>query len=115
MCCVQLFIMSKYKLNFSELNSNSDVENLEFSSAKKRASFIADRVIGVNPKRVFTLIIKYSKNDEHSDVFVFENWSGIQNVVESKWKEFWLFEWESYEDAYKNALDLKEVSPLCYS
>jgi hypothetical protein len=46
---------------------------------------------------------------------VFENWSGIQDVVESKWKEFWLFEWESYEDAYKNALDLKEVSPLCYS
>jgi len=80
--------MSKYKLNFSELNSNSDVEYLEFSSAKKRASFIADRVIGVNPKRVFTFIIKYSENDEHSDVFVFENWSGIQDVVDSKWKEF---------------------------
>ena len=115
MLCAVIIIMSKYKLNFSELNSNSDVEHLEFTSAKKRASFIADRVISNNPKRVFTFIVKYSDNDEHSDVYVFENWSCIQSIVETRWKEFWLFEWESYEDAYKNALDLKEVSPLCYS
>jgi hypothetical protein len=107
--------MSKYKLNFSELNSDSDVEYLEFTSAKKRASFIADRVIANKPKRVFTFIVKYSENDEHSDVYVFENWSCIQLIVENRWKEFWLFEWGNYEDAYKNALDLKEISPLCYS
>ena len=107
--------MLKYKLNFSELNSNSDVECLEFTSAKKRASFIADRVIASNPKRVFTFIVKYSDNDELSDVYVFENWTCIQSIVETRWKDFWLFEWESYEDAYANALDLKEVSPLCYS
>ena len=107
--------MSKYKLNFSELNSSSDVEYIEFTSAKKRAQFIADRVIANNPKRVFTFIVKYSENDEHSDVYVFENWSCIQSIVENRWKEFWLFEWDSYEEACKNALDLKEISPLCYS
>ena len=107
--------MSKYILYFSELNSDSDVNKLEFTSAKKRESFIAERVIGINPKRVFTLILKYSERDEDLDVYVFENWSCIKDIVSSKWKIFWLFEWESYEDAYKNALDLKEVSPLCYS
>lgn len=107
--------MKKYKLNFSELNSDSDVECLEFTSAKKRAAFIADRVIANNPQRVFTLIVKYSENDHDLDVYIFENWLCIQSLVEDKWKDFWLFEWVSYEDAYKNALDLKEVSPLCYS
>lgn len=107
--------MGKYKLNFSELNSSWDVQSLEFTSAKKRASFIADRVVSNTPKRVFTLIVQYTDNDEPSDVYVFENWSCIQSFVEARWKEFWLFEWESYEDAYQNALDLKEVSPLCYS
>lgn len=107
--------MSKYKLNFSELNSVSDIEYLEFTSAKKRASFIADRVIANNPKRVFVFIVQYSENDAHYDVYVFEDWSCIQKNVEDKWKQFWLFEWESYEEAYKNALDLKEGSPLCYS
>ena len=107
--------MSKYKLHFSELNSTLDVECLEFTSAKKRSSFIADRVIANNPIRVFTLIVNYNEDRKYSDVYVFENWSCIQDVVNSKWTEFWLFEWESYSDAYKNALDLKETNPLCYS
>jgi len=107
--------MSKYKLNFSKLNSTSDVECLEFTSAKKRASFIADRVIATRPNRVFTFVVKYTDNDEDSDVYVFDSWSCIASIAGDGWKDFWLFEWESYEDAYKNALDLKEVSPLCYS
>jgi hypothetical protein len=110
--------MGKYKLNFSELNSNSDVECLEFTSAKKRSAFIADRVIGSiynDPKKVFTLIVKYSDNDERDDVYVFDKWECIDLVVKQSWEEFWLFEWDSYEEAYKNALDLKEISPLCYS
>ncbi len=107
--------MSKYVLNFSKLNSSCDVECLKFTSAKKRALFIADRVIANNPKRVFTFIVKYSKNNEHSDVYVFTNWSCIKDIVESRWEECYLLEWESYEDAYKNALLLKEVESLCYS
>jgi hypothetical protein len=107
--------MKNYILNFSELNSKSDVEHLEFSSAKKRAQFIADKVIGVKPIRVFTLIVEYYENESDSDVYVFNNWNCIESVVKTRWKNFWLFEWKSYEDAYKNALDLKEVSPLCYS
>ena len=107
--------MKKYILNFSKLNSSSDVECLEFTSAKKRASFIADKVISNNPKKAFTYIVKYSENDEHSDVYVFTNWSCIQEIVEHRWQECYLFEWESYEDAYSNALKFKEIDPLCYS
>lgn len=112
---VRLF-MSKYKLNFSCLNSNSDVKSLEFTSSKKRADFIADRVIGAFPKRIFTVVINYSEPEgKHIDVYVFENWSCIQDVVQSRWRSFYLFEWNSFEEAYKNALDLQENSKLCYS
>lgn len=108
--------MSKYKLFFSELNSNSDVECLEFTSADKRAYFISERVILSKPERVFTLIVSYNDNDDNaSDVYVFDQWSCIKEVVQQRWESFWFFEWSSYEDAYKNALDLKEVNPLCYS
>lgn len=115
MCCVQLFIMSKYILNFSELNKDADIEVVIFSSAKERANYIADRVIGCKPDRVFTLIISYDDKDDNAcDIYVFDKFSCIQEVVKTRWKSFWLFEWSSYEEAYKNALDLKEVNPLCY-
>lgn len=108
--------MSKYILNFSQLNSDADLEAISFTSAKKRANYIAERVIGIKPERVFTLVISYDDNDNDAcDVYVFDEWICIQNVVTSRWKSFWLFEWSSYEDAYKNALDLKEVNPMCYS
>ncbi len=108
--------MAKYKLNFSKLNSNSDIDVIEFTSASRRASFIADRVVGVKPDRVFTLIVSYSKtNDSEIDVYIFDNYSCVQDVVKSKWIDFFLFEWESYEEAYKNALDLREPNPLCYT
>ena len=108
--------MSKYILNFAELNSDADVDAISFTSATKRASFIAERVIGSKPERVFTLVVSYDDNDYNAcDVYVFDKWTCIKEVVQQRWKSFWLFEWSSYEDAYKNALDMKEVSPLCYS
>ena len=108
--------MSKYILNFSELNSNADVECVKFTSATKRAKYIADRVTGTNPPRVFTLIVSYDDKDDNAcDIYIFDKWSCIQEVVNTRWKSFWLFEWHSYEEAYKNALDLKETNHLCYS
>lgn len=107
--------MGKYKLNFGKLNSTEDVECLEFTSAKKRRAFIAERVIATKPNRVFILVIEYEKGGKYNDVFIFDQWSGIQSVVSQRWKDFWLFECVSYEDAYATALDLKEVNPLCYT
>ena len=113
---VRYLIMSKYILNFSELKSNGGVDCIKFTSAKKRKNYIADRVIGINPERVFTLIVSYDDKDSNAcDVYIFDKWSCIQEVVNTRWKSFFLFEWYSYEEAYKNALDLKEVNHLCYS
>lgn len=108
--------MSKYNLYFSELRSFADVECKKFTSAKKRAYWIADRVISKKPNRVFTLIVSYDDNDDNlSDVYVFDKWFCIEKIVDQRWKSFWLYEWGSYVEAYQNALDLKEVNPLCYT
>jgi len=104
--------MEKYKLHYSALNSTKDVEIIEFSSGKKRSQFIADLIIGINPKRVFTLIVKYS--NEHSDIYIFEHYQCIEKIVNNMWDEMFLFEWECYEEAYHNAITLKEYSELCY-
>ena len=107
--------MSKYVLHFSELKC-SEITQKSFTSAKKRSEFIADRVIGIQPKRVFTLIVGYDDDDVNAqDVYTFDQWSCIQDIVKTRWKTFYLYEWESYEEAYKYALDIKEVNPLCYS
>ena len=110
--------MSKYNLYYSELGSSADVECKKFKSAIKRAFWMANRVIGIKRDRVFVLVVSYDDNDdEQSDVYVFDNWriSGIGKIVENRWKSFWLYECESYEQAYKLTLDLKEPNPLCYT
>jgi hypothetical protein len=104
--------MSKYKLNYSGLNSKEDFEKVSFTSARKRSEFIADRVIG-GPKKVYVLVVGYS--EDRSDVYVFKDWWCIDLVVKQSWDTFWLIEYESYEEAYKYALDVKEESELCYS
>lgn len=105
--------MANLKLYYSELGSDSDIETLEFKSAKSRMDYIYNKVARCNPKRVFTLIIEHS--EDYSSVYVFDKWVCIDLIAGWGFKEFWLYEWDSYEEAYKNALDIKEESPLCYS
>jgi hypothetical protein len=109
--------MTKYKLNYSELGS-SKIQELSFSTAQKRASFIADKVIATSPK-VFVLVVKHAEKDSQDDsmdsVYIFDWYSSISFIEKDNWRQYFLFEEESYEEAYKLALDLKETSPLCYS
>lgn len=55
-----------------------------------------------------------------SEVFVTSDFSTIISIVKAgicrldQKRKFFLFEYESYEEAYKTALDLKELSPLCW-
>jgi len=107
--------MAKYSLHYSQLNK-AEFKELGFTSAKKRAQFIADAVIGVKPRRVFTLVVKYhSAESGLSDVYVFDSWNCIDLVVNQNWQDFYLMEWVSYEEAYKYCLDLKEEHELCYT
>lgn len=105
----------KYNVYFSRLNSSMYVEEMSFLSSKKRMFFIADKVIGDKPDRVFTLSVEY--DDKHSDVYVFDSqsYSCVSHLDNNKFSEFFLFEWESYEEAYRNALSQKETNPLCYN
>lgn len=105
----------KLKLYYAELElGEEDIEELEFNSAKKRTGFIADKVIGRTTPAVFLMAIE--KTPTHSDIYVFEDWNAISfiNKQDDRWPVMHLQEYESYEDAYAVALDMKEESPLCY-
>lgn len=117
--------MAKFKLNYHGLNCDSDVEYLEFKNTKERYFFLQEKIIGAMPKRVFILIIHHTSSptptnkelseSENNSVYIFDWWDTIEKYTKEKWDTFSLFEFESYECAYKTALDLQETNPLCYS
>ena len=58
--------------------------------------------------------------DESKDVFISESQLSIQDFLTKKtaWQStgvYFLFEYPSYEEAYKVALDMMEIHELCYS
>lgn len=108
--------MSKYKLSYSKLNSEIDIEELSFTSPNKRNNFITDKIIGTQTKRVFVIGIEHS--DNNTNLFIFDLIIDpyiFKNILNNKWEKMFLFEFESYEEAYDFSLDMKEVSPLCYN
>ena len=104
--------MSKYILNHEELKLNpstlefehkTDIKEMKFSSAVKRSSFMADKIIGSVPTRVFMLIVEYNKGS--NDVYIFDKWSCVNKIAHARWEKFYLFEYESYKHAYRDASD----------
>ena len=105
----------KNKLFYGGLNANIGIEEFEFTSAKKRESFVAEKVI-TSHNIVFILTVSYSDtDDEQCDVYVFNDFQCIKDVIKTKWSKMWLYEEGSYEEAYKLAIDLKEPNSLCYT
>lgn len=55
-------------------------------------------------------------NFENAKIFIVNAWRSFYLDCENeKITDVWIMEWESFEEAYKYSLDLKEESPLCYS
>lgn len=78
--------MANLKLHYSELGSDSDVQTLEFKSAKQRMDYIYNRVTNCSPKRVFTLLVERSR--DYSSVYVFDKWVCIDLIAGWGFKEF---------------------------
>ena len=100
--------MKRYKLYYSELNSTTEVQRLEFSSAKKRELFISDKLFDGDKKKVFVFIAKYTEQEEEPCIFVFKHWYSISKFVKSYVKEFWLFEYDTYKEAFEYCIEYKE-------
>jgi arginine/lysine/ornithine decarboxylase len=120
-----------YKLHYAPLDLNGqDIHCYEFRSSIETSAFILSETT-TESAIVFLISIG-------NDIFISENISAIvkffndnsilslgeamENLLTEKDKEFYtgveieihLQEYESYEDAYDVALEMREPNPLCY-
>jgi hypothetical protein len=115
--------IAHWDLHYSKLNE-SEVILKEFKSWEDRFTFIKERVLCQNGKKVFILAVEkdiYSngkKNHYYDSIFIFHLFDDIQFITNtnlSQWRDSFLFEYSSYEEAYEVALDMREPIELCYS
>jgi len=104
-----------FKLHYAEINSQTDIPCFEFKKHNQMIDFIDEHCINRNSQVVW-LIAK----DNFTDVFISENHLSIQNFLMTKylWQttgNYFLQEYESFEEAYGVALSIAENSELCYS
>lgn len=77
----------------------------------------------ISPKRawetVFTVIISNeifaTDSIENAKSFIIHSFKNFDlEELKENITDIWIMEWESYEEAYKYCLDIKETNPLCY-
>jgi len=106
-------------LYYAPLELDGDIPKMVFKNWRSRIDFISDKVIGTRD-RVFVLVINYLEGaGQYDSIYIFDNYLDIRFLSLRKYNSsnhtIHLHEYDSYEEAYKIALDMKEVSQLCYS
>jgi len=105
-----------FKLHYASLDlGNNDIPCFEFQKHSQMVDFIDEKCINRNGQVVWLLAKKDS-----TDVFISECHLSIQDYFTRKYlwnisDDYFLQEYQSFEDAYRVALDMSEISPLCYS
>ena len=126
MCCVQLFIM-KFELHYAEMNLQGDIPCFKFDEQHE----LINEILGFgksksmmqkmrSAKEVYLCAIENYPQDYDGVVLIDNKPEQIiefirQNTMTPTMKLIFLQVYPSYEVAYRVALDMKEVSPLCYS
>lgn len=105
-----------YFLNYSSLEDHGDITVFSFKNLAKRSEAIADYVIG-RSDRVFILSLSREEDSPRHKVYIFQFYNSIEAEMSRKTStdiHAYLFECSSYEDAYKTALGMQDISELCY-
>ena len=108
----------------SDLNENKEIEKFKLKSVEEVQQKI--RSYGLREDRVYLLCMTPLEDDEPTfvEIIVTENLAIIKDFIESYEIEYDLLApkiaihlqmYESYEDAYAVALDMREGNTLCYS
>lgn len=105
----------KYKVHYAKLGLDSDIPTYEFNDKYERLKFIWDNTMGRKKECVWLVT-----TDREAEVYVTDKCVRVWNYVEFMpllydSEELFLFEFDSYQEAYKVALHMAEVSPMCYS
>jgi hypothetical protein len=106
--------MENFRLHYAGIDLNGDIPCHEFKKYGQMIDFIDQKCIG-RTGQVVWLVGK----DHFMDVFVSESHLSIQDFLIKKylWQttgDYFLQEYPTYEDAFRVALDMVELSPLCY-
>jgi hypothetical protein len=104
-----------YKLFYGQINQNEDLIARRFLTSAQMVDFI-DRVT-INRKGECVWLIA---RDNDTDLFVSERALSIQDFIEKKntWNcqgTYYLYEFDSLEEAYKMAVELNSGALICYS
>lgn len=116
-----------FELHYAEMNLQGDIPCFKFNKQKD----LINEILGFgesksmmqkirSAKEVYLCAIENSPQDYDGVVFVDNKPEQIiefirQNTMTPTMKKIFLQVYPSYEDAYRVALNMKEVSPLCYS
>lgn len=103
-----------YKLNYAKIRTQIITAH-EFSKHYQMIDFI-DEICYNRKDKVVWLVSK----DDLTDVFISESYLSIQDFLSRKslfqsTGDYFLQEYDSFEEAYKVAHMMTELSPLCYS
>jgi hypothetical protein len=102
-------------LHFSKINS----DEIKQSTFTKKSELIS--ALSLKDHVVYLVYMERLKDGNDGEVFVSDNDDSIYLVLDGFLREIEpdcdisVHEYESYEEAYKVALDIKEVNELCYS
>ena len=108
-------MIGRFKLHYASLDLKGDIPCFEFKKHSDMIDFIDEKCINRNGKVVWLLAKR-----GFTDVFISESHISIQDFLENKycWQttgDYYLQEYSSFEEAYRVALDMAEISPRCYS
>jgi type III secretion system FlhB-like substrate exporter len=118
---VQSLIIYKmvYKIHYAKLDLQGDIPCLEFTSIEEVRSFITSIVYPLKMvnEKVYVIAIQDEVIVTENGLLVEELFDGNLNSAYPFYEgeDIFIQEYPSYEEAYKVALDMKEVSPLCYT
>jgi hypothetical protein len=115
-----------YKLHYADKDLASDIPCFEFTTYDDLRHFMLE-IFERTEQCVFLLTynLKEKPEEDNNEIIISENAKYIYNFFKFgiisdidlvlDVDVFFLQEYESYEDAYAVALDMKESSPLCYN
>ena len=107
------------RLNYAPIElGNEDVKTLEFENIDALRDGIDHLCHGKNKNIVY--LFGTEGMDEYESIFVTISYLQIEELLNEHkriktWNNFFLHEYESYEDAYSVALSMREDSEICYS
>jgi len=109
--------MKKYKLHYAPLDLDGDIPVYEFDTVGELIHKITSQA---TPDDVVFLVCLENKFDKMDDlIFVHESIRLIEifidDNIDSEYNTVFCFLMDSYEEAYKMALEFREPFKLCYA